>query len=90
MVRLEGIRRHISGRRGRGNVGIPKGFPKSVGRFSLEKQPFFHLNGRRGEGVAAFRQSDCREQLSPVVRGSAAEDAVDGVKQFASDLGSLV
>ena len=32
MVRLEGMRRHISSRRGRGNVGIPKGFPKSVGR----------------------------------------------------------
>ena len=25
-----GVRRHISSRRGRGNVGIPKGFPKSV------------------------------------------------------------
>jgi hypothetical protein len=29
---LRGMRRHISSRRGRGNVGIPKGFPKSVGR----------------------------------------------------------
>ena len=27
-----GNRRHLSSRRGRGNVGIPKGFPKSVGR----------------------------------------------------------
>src|SRR5882757_6459851 len=29
---LWGHDRHISSRRGRGNVGIPKGFPKSVGR----------------------------------------------------------
>jgi hypothetical protein len=27
-----GTKRHIFSRRGRGNVGIPKGFPKSVGR----------------------------------------------------------
>jgi hypothetical protein len=26
------MRRQLSSRRGRGNVGIPKGFPKSVGR----------------------------------------------------------
>src|SRR5271170_1654079 len=33
MVRVEGgTRRHISSRRGRGNVGIPKGFPQSVER----------------------------------------------------------
>jgi hypothetical protein len=29
---LRGVRTHIFSRRGRGNVGIPKGFPKSVGR----------------------------------------------------------
>jgi hypothetical protein len=32
MVRVEWVLRHKSSRRGRGNVGIPKGFPKSVGR----------------------------------------------------------
>src|ERR1700677_2270863 len=32
MVRVERAQKHISSRRGRGNVGIPKGFPKSVGR----------------------------------------------------------
>lgn len=29
---LGGTRRYITNRRGRGNVGIPEGFPKSVGR----------------------------------------------------------
>jgi hypothetical protein len=32
MVRVDGHGKRISSRRGRGNVGIPKGFPKSVGR----------------------------------------------------------
>src|SRR5271156_6350404 len=32
MVRVEGHEKTYSSRRRRGNVGIPKGFPKSVGR----------------------------------------------------------
>jgi hypothetical protein len=40
MVRVEGHKKHISSRRGRGNVGIPKGFPKSVGRVGTRLHGF--------------------------------------------------
>ena len=37
---LRGMRRQLSSLRGRGNVGIPKGFPKSVGRVGRRLHAF--------------------------------------------------